>query len=388
MQKPNSTKYLEKFISNSSTDINAYTVNQIFNRHFARYWKTRKIKIIFPEIVNDLSASSRMRIARIVENHFYPATELPSQSILSFLKHFEHYPSDYQIVWREYNACLFATNYDEDAAAATFLQNGPILGKESIRGAKNRVKCVYISCVRVTQSEDGINLNFCPSFDLGPKISAAYSMIYEQYHLHLNQVYSADDIDDFITTSIVDRAFTEFFSGPAHHIMSVPREFSASLRAGLEDYLKVLKRTPRDLLETIPPTTMNVPQEWLPLTTQISENIDIFLPFSDFKIELTSAAQRAHLFDLAYDKTLATLAEKYAEHPEWDATTIYPSSQVRGWFHRHTLDAATDPLKNFIVKVAYGKYQFNFINILKAGAIQENNDEDDFEDDDVEPLIF
>ena len=310
-----------------------------------------------------------MKIARIAENHFFPPEAAAPEQIVSFLNHFSIYQSEEQRVWREYQACLYAAGRDDSVAAALYLQNGPILRKKYMEA-----KCTEIACVSITPQPDGILLHFEPQFDLSFKLKAAYEKIRTSYENALIHLRSPNDVTPAMEKEILVQAYQVFFK-MNRSFLSLPRELSASALANLSSYLTALRKASD--LDSVEQKEIAFDADWLQVPGMTHDGADVFLSYDSFTASLTSADQRAQNFKMRYDRTLDTLAEHYAAHPEWNSTTIYSSAEVRSWFSKNTFEAATDPLKNFITKVSRGKYQLTFIDLLNAPPEESELDNDD-----------
>lgn len=178
--------YIERYTSDSPTDTNTYTVHQIMTRHFSSYWRKSAKKISCPAIFYELSASLRLKILKIVENHFYPPNPLPDGNLIPFFSHYEEYTTKSSQVQREYNACLFAANYDDEAAAALLLENGFDYHREN-----SNAKCTNPSLVSITYNDEGIYLHFDkPTTDINSQLESAYEKMYNNFQLQLNRLYS------------------------------------------------------------------------------------------------------------------------------------------------------------------------------------------------------
>lgn len=371
--------YIERFVTNSPTNIETYTVDEILQRHFATTYKSKKIKIKFPDIVSELSASSRMKIARIAENHFFPPKIEVSDNFISFLNHFSIYKTDTNHTWREFQACLFATGHDAAAASALYLQNGPIARKNYMQS-----RCTKAACVGITPKDNGIALHFESPFDLSIKLKSSYERILVAYKNALSYLGSPSKMTNAMRDDILALSYQSFFRSNKS-FLSLPYEQCSGVLTSLAIYLSNLQKADFGEFDDVKQNNVSFDIEWLSLPEMTHSGADIFLPYEDFKAELVSGEQRAQNFQMRCDRTLQTLAEHYAEHPEWNSTTIYTSAQLRPFFSKNTFEAAIDPMKNFITRLSRGKYQLTFIDILNKK--QEEEDESEIEAD-YDELMF
>ena len=372
--------YVERYISDSPTDTNTYTVNQILTRHFNKLWKANRMQISCPGIFYELSLSIRLKILKIVEKHYFTPPPLADSKLVSFFDHYNDYPTEDATTIREYRACLMACQ-EEKEAASLLLQCG-----FDYKRVNNISVCTKASLVNVTYNDKGIILHFdYPTTDLQAAYEATCANILNDFQILANRLYDKKEITQEQRLIMKSNAIIQFFSQNSH-TYSLPKPITKSVISNFDNYISKLYNTRDPNLASVKPGTIISDYEWLKIPGMTARGVTITLPYEDFILSERTIAQQIQNQEMRENRVLDTMGEKYAAHPEWTSTTPFSVTQTREFFSASTISAA---LKyGYITRPKRGVYYYNFIdtwNKMQECAFKLDTPDDESDD---EPLIF
>lgn len=356
--------FTEHFQSNQIGDDKVYTAVKMLEKHFPDFHR-QKLVINLPEVVENLSFSLRSKIYRIAENHLFPVLPCMDTNLVNFFAHFENGSTDKNILPKEVDNALFATDGDIRRAVALIMQSGFTRNKSCV----NKGCCEKPSIVKVTFDKKGITLHFGYEVDLQQRLEVACDAMATMRQRQMLYILDKDVMDEYATISVLSAGCRAFFSQNGH-VLSLPYQLCSQAMNTLRYFSYALSKNPDMNFDTYAKGRQYLIEgctDWYypPNGVEVGSGIEVFLPYSEFKVSKMSIKYLEGREKRGRDLNLAHLMEVYTEHPEWDSTTDYTCNQVRQWLSTRTIMTARK--HGFIENDKPNVYHFKFIDLLESG---------------------
>lgn len=223
-----------------------YTTSDILKQHYPdTFFQHRAPLIAYPDILNELSYSNRIRLVRQYQLYWNTEAPLCDENLLTL---FTHYDS---CIWKAKDELI--QNYElinslihtPEIAASIAFNYGPVLNTKLLK-----TKITKMSRFFMKTNEDGIELHFLPLTiqDVQRRLTTAYQIVLDSFE-RISQIFGS--IPNFTNVeAIITMAFRALFKSEYNGYqiyMSMPQSLTQQLREKICQYVdkifKSLKQT-------------------------------------------------------------------------------------------------------------------------------------------------
>lgn len=332
----------ENFLCDDDINQQIWTPTNIIKRHFKSEYLTcgRNQSISMPAPVYLISASGRQRIMRAFLYHKYKS-QFPifPKELIDFLDKIPHGEGS-TCAKREFNFCRWATNYNDEAAAALMICTGL-----TSKGCTTLTSVEQAAIYRLKKQDDGIELTITDDTNVEDRFFAGCTII-KQRALELRTKAATINrlgekmftITEDVVSDVASKALETFYSYNSSYL-SLPKDYSNVYRTSLREFTELAFS---DFVATDEILYLDIPE--VPPVTEWEAPETYFIAFDDFIVTSQNAELNKTLgFNANYENII-----KKAKSNGLTYDQLYTKTFLRTIYSSNPVDSA---IKNgFIVK--------------------------------------